>query len=97
MYSSAVYSNVDLSPIQKFSYLKTLLVGVAKEAIDGLSLSAESYSEAVDILKKRFGNKQKIIDKHMGLLLNMDSISLAGNVPALRRWYDRLETNIRAL
>lgn len=64
LYSSAVHSNVDLSPVQKFSYLKTLLVGVAKEAVDGLSLSAVSYDEAVDILKKRFGNKQKIIDKH---------------------------------
>ena len=97
LYDAAVHSNSELTDVQKFYYLKSLVEGVAKEAIEGLSLSADSYHEAVDILNKRFGNKQKIIDRHMGLLLNMDKVSSASSVTALRRLYDGIETNTRAL
>ena len=52
----AVHSNAVLTDVQKFSYLKTLVEGVTKGAIEGLALTAESYREAVEILGKRFGN-----------------------------------------
>ena len=71
--------------------------GLAKEAIDGLSLSKESHLEAVDILTKRFGNKQKIIDRHMSLLLNTERVSSVNNITALRRLSDNIEMNMRAL
>ena len=60
----------------------------AKEAISGLSLTTENYKEAVKILKKRFGNKQRIIAKHMDILLNIEQVSSPNNVVALRRLYD---------
>ena len=97
LYEVAVHSNPELSDVQKFSYLKSLVEGSAKEAIDGLSLSKESYLEAVDILTKRFGNKQKIIDRHMSLLLNTERVSSANNIAALRRLSDNIEANMRAL
>ena len=65
LYDAVVHSNSELTDVQKFSYLKSLVEGVAKEAIEGLSLSADSYREAVYILNKRFGKRQKIIDRHM--------------------------------
>ena len=36
-----------------------------QEAITGLSLTAANYEQAVTTLKKRFGSKQKIINKRM--------------------------------
>lgn len=91
-----MHSNSELE-IQKFSYLKSLMEGTAQEVIQGLSLTAEGYHEAVEILSKRFGNKQKIIDKHMSLLLNTERVVSARNITALRRLYDGIETNMRAL
>ena len=36
----------------------------AKDAISGLLLTAANYDEAIDVLKTRFGAKQRIISKH---------------------------------
>ena len=43
----------------------------ALDAISGLSLMASNYEEAIAILKKRFGNKQQIINRHMDILVNV--------------------------
>ena len=52
LYDVSVHSNSELTDVQKLSYLKSLVEGVAKEVIEGLSLLADSYCEAVDILNK---------------------------------------------
>ena len=96
-YEAAVHSNEELSAIQKYTYLRSLVEGQAKEAIAGLSLSTENYSNAVKILKKRFGNKQSIIAKHMDILLNIEQVTAANNLVALRRLQDQVEANTRAL
>lgn len=57
-FESAVHRSTHLSEIDKFNYLRSLLEGTAYDAIAGLSLSAANYTEAVEILKKRFGNKR---------------------------------------
>jgi DNA-binding transcriptional ArsR family regulator len=96
-YQAAVHSNPEISDVQKFTYLKSLVEGTAREAISGLSLSADNYEEAVGILEKRFGNKQRIIDRHLDILLNLEQVSSANNVVALRHLYDQVESNVRAL
>ena len=96
-FQAAVHSNTALSDVQKFTYLKSLVERTARDAISGLTLSADNYKEAVDILERRFGNKQKIIAKHMDLLINIDQVSSANHVAALRRLYDQVESNVRSL
>ena len=66
-------------------------------AVAGLKLTAANYTEAVDILKKRFGNKQQIISRHMDTLLELESVAAATNVKALRRLYDQVEFQVRSL
>jgi hypothetical protein len=92
LYSVAVHTNTSLSPIEKFTYLRTLLSHTAAEAISGLTLSAANYDEAVEILQSRFGNKEKIIAKHMEALLDLDSSS-----NNLRTLYDKVESHTREL
>ena len=67
-FESSVHNNTKLAPIDKFNYLNSLLVKSASEAISGLSLTAGNYDEAVAILKRRFGNKQSIINRHMEIV-----------------------------
>ena len=96
-YESAIHLNKDLSDIDKFNYLNSLLERTAREAIAGLALSSANYNEAVAILKKRFGNKQQIIAKHMDILLNLEAVTSSHNLRALRHLYDLTESHVRSL
>ena len=96
-YESAVHNNRELSDVDKFNYLRSLLERSAYDAIAGLTLSAANYREAIDILQKRFGNKQMIIAKHMETLLNAEAVSSDHHLRDLRRLYDTTESHIRSL
>ena len=60
-FKSAVHNNEDLSDIERFSYLRTLLEGPAYSTVAGLALTSANYEKAVDLLKQRFGQKQVIL------------------------------------
>jgi hypothetical protein len=74
-YKTAVHENPALSTIDKFNYLNSLLEGVAARSIQGLSLTADNYNSAVDILHKRFGKTQQVITSHMDELLKLPAFS----------------------
>ncbi len=82
-YQSAVHKNAELSDIDKFTYLKSLVQR------SGLTLTSANYHEAISILEKRFSNKQMIIAEHMDLLLNVEPVLSQNNLLALRRLYDK--------
>ena len=96
-YESAIHNNDNLSDIDKFNYLKSLLERTAYDAISGLTLTSANYHEAVAILKKRFGNKQQIISKHRDVLLNAEPVTSQHNLSGLRHLYDLIESHIRSL
>jgi len=53
--------------------------------------------KAIETLKKRFGNKQQIQDKHMDALLHMEAVTSSHNVKALRRLFDSVSSHVRSL
>ena len=79
------------------TYLKSKLEGEALEAISGYKLSNEKYRYAVviDILKKRFGNKQLIIDAHYRSLSHLSSAT--NQVVKLCSCYDNIERHLQSL
>jgi len=56
-------------------------------------------SQCITILKRRFGNKQLIINRHMETLLHISSVKsgLSGNTQPLRQLYDLIESQVRSL
>ena len=96
-FEASVHKNESLNVIDKFNYLNSLLERSAAEAISGLSLGASNYEEAIDILKARFGNKQQILNRHMEILLNLDSVTSHYHVRSLRQLHDTVESNVRSL
>ena len=96
-YQMAINDNTSLTEIEKFSYLRSLLQGPALDAISGLALSAANYKQAVDILQKRFGNKQMIISKHMDVLMNLEPVTSDRHLRDLRKLYDGTESHVRSL
>ncbi len=94
---SVIHSNEQLSDVDKFNYLRTLLERTAYDSIAGLTLSSTNYREAIEILKKRFGRKQLIISKYMETLLSFEAVTLDHNTKDLRQLYDSTESHIRSL
>ncbi|XP_037505670.1 uncharacterized protein LOC119381997 [Rhipicephalus sanguineus] len=64
-FSTAVHNNDDLSAAEKLNYLSTLVTGTAAAAISGLQATGECYEDAIDILKKRFGDERIIVQEHL--------------------------------
>ena len=57
---AAIDMNSLLSDIDKFNYLCSFLQGPVLKAIAGLTLIAANYQEAIEMLQKRFVNRQCI-------------------------------------
>ena len=66
-----------------------------KLRISGYQLFNENYPVVVDVLKRKFGNKQLIIDVHYH---NLSHLSPSTNqVNSLRQCYDAIEQSLRSL
>lgn len=69
--------------------------GETLKAISGYQLSNENYVVAINILKKRFGNKQLIIDAHYRSLSHLPPAT--NQITKLRSCYDNIECHLRSL
>ncbi|KAK8772528.1 hypothetical protein V5799_024231 [Amblyomma americanum] len=93
----AVQKSTELSNIDRLNYLKTLLTGEAVTAIAGLQASGDCYSDAVDILRQRFGNPEALVQDHMQGLIDVKPVFSARNVRALRGLYGEIHVHMRGL
>lgn len=96
-FKSAIHCNDEMSKVDKFTYLKTLLKSSAQTAIQGLPITEENYDTAVQILENRYGKKEMLIRSHINKLLNLPPIRNSSNLKELRNLYDACEIHIRSL
>ena len=96
-FESAIHSNTELSDVEKFNYLNSLLERSAREAVSGLALTAANYRQAIETLKKRFGCKQLIVNKHMDALLQVEAVTSSQNTRGLRKLLDSVNSHIHSL
>ncbi|XP_068738177.1 uncharacterized protein [Montipora capricornis] len=96
-FESAVHKNSNLSGVDKFNYLKSLLTGIAQSVVTGLALTSANYEKAVELLKRRFGNRQVVISSHMKALTNIPKVASTSEVKRLRSLYDTVESHVRGL
>ena len=92
IFDSSIHSNTSLATINKFSYLKTLLTGKVKDALNSFELTSENYDEAVVILKSRFEVPQVDIQPNVDILLALHPVSSSSNITELRKIYDAVES-----
>ena len=96
-FESAVHKNPNLSSVDKFNYLQSLLTGTARSTIAGLALTSANYEKAVGLLKQRFGNRQMVISSHMEVLTKLPRVESISEVKKLRSLYDTVESHVRGL
>ena len=95
-FEAVVHRRTDLTNIEKFTYLRSLLDKTALQAIEGFFLTAENYTAAWRLLNERFGNEQISISSYMNKILNISPVYLP-NVRSFRELYDNVESNVQAL
>ena len=67
IFDSSIHSNTSLPPINKFSYLKTLFTGKAKDALNSLELTSGNYDKAVVILKSCSGDPKVVTQSNIDI------------------------------
>ena len=95
-FDATIDIRVNISPIEKFTYLRGFLSGDALQTIQGMPLTQDNYKNAKDMLEKRYGNPQLIVSSHMNALLKLDKV-VSTRAKELRELYNKVEINTRAL
>jgi len=91
-FASAIHTNESLSNVDKFSYLRGLLLEPARSTIAGFALTSANYQSAVDLLKRRYGKKTAIQRTLVNELLNARPVYSDRDTARLRSFYDLFET-----
>ena len=96
-FKSTIHGNNNISAIEKFNYLPTLLKDSALSAISGITLSAKNYGQALEILQARYGNDQVLISAYMQKFVQIPKIQNSNDIKRLRFLCDSVETSVRNL
>jgi hypothetical protein len=96
-YKAAVHTNVSLSKVDKFNYLKSLVEGPVAAEIAGFSLTDDNYETAFKLLEEIFANPQIIVSSHVDALLKLEPVSNIHEIVKIRKLYDSIETHILSL
>ncbi|XP_077550606.1 uncharacterized protein LOC144163744 [Haemaphysalis longicornis] len=73
------------------------LEGDAAAAIAGLPTTQACYESAIQQLQDRFGDKRRIVQRHLRMLRRLHHVPSASDTRELRSLYDGVQLNIRCL
>ena len=82
--------------MQKLAFLKSFLLGLAAESIQGYTLTDDYYSLVLEFLNKRFGKKSLIIQAHMDAIIDLSKFDTMEN-NEVRSFQDTLKSNLRSV
>ncbi|GFY30067.1 uncharacterized protein TNCV_4073801 [Trichonephila clavipes] len=96
LFVSTVHSQVSISNVEKFQYLKGLLTNEPASLIKHMPISNDSYEEAWQKLLDRYDNKKQIVQSLIKTFLDQKPISEA-NCFNLRKLLDTSDECLRGL
>lgn len=94
-FDSMIVKNNNITPIQKFHYLKACLSGAAEKVISSMPLSSSNFELAWQILCDRYANTQLLIHNHIKSIFH--SKPIRDNSTGIRQLVDSLTSNLRSL
>ncbi|XP_076549255.1 uncharacterized protein LOC143307956 [Osmia lignaria lignaria] len=96
IFTSMIDRNEDLTPVQKFQYLRSTLTGKAAACIQALSTTDANYHDAIELLREKFDCPRRAILGHCDAL--RDIPKLVKDTPeALGDLVDTVNQHLRAL
>ena len=94
-FDSSNPGNTDLNDIDNFSYLQSFLCFSVIES--GLTVIPENYTEAKNILHKRYGNTIVQIIGLVNYFISLHPVKSMNNVSGLPNLIDKLKSSVRNL
>ena len=95
---SKIHSKINISNIDKFSYLKSILCPPAYETVSGLALTNQNCLQAVELLKLLlYGNPQLLINTYMEQFVKLDKIEKSNDVSKLRTFFNKIGITMQNL
>lgn len=94
LFTSSVHNNGDLTPSQKFHYLKSYLDGEAAGLLKHTLISEAGYLGAWEKLTKRYDRKGRIASSLIRKLFSLPSVSSSYS---LRKFVDEADELLRGL
>jgi hypothetical protein len=91
---SLIHENAKLENIQKLHYLRSCLGDEPRRIIESLSVSADSYNTAWQLLKERYQNKLLIVQHHINALFNLPQVTKSPN--SLRSLLDQTNAHLES-
>ena len=73
LFKSSVHERSNLKASQKFQYLRGQLKGEAANLIEGFNNSEAEYNEAIELLCKTYGKKDKLVQARLSALFDLKS------------------------
>ncbi|KAL0902399.1 hypothetical protein ABMA27_000280 [Loxostege sticticalis] len=96
LFTAIFHNNRTLSDVQKLFYLRKYLSDEALAVIINLPLVNESYTEAIDLLKRRFDNKARLISNHIYNILELPAMQ-RGTAVSIRSFISEVQQQLYAL
>lgn len=96
LFTAVIDNNKVLSDVQKLFYLRKYLTDEALGVIVNLPLVNESYKLALELLRKRYDNKSRLIFNHINILLQMP-VMQKGTAAAIRSFISQVQQQLYAL
>ncbi|XP_050555834.1 uncharacterized protein LOC126911643 [Spodoptera frugiperda] len=95
-FTSLIHNATEITPIQKYHYLRSSLKGSALQVIKSLDFCSDNYAVAWELLTNRFDNNKLLINNHVQSLFTLPTISKESPVQ-LRKIIDSVLKNLRSL
>ncbi|XP_033231724.1 uncharacterized protein LOC117182727 [Belonocnema kinseyi] len=70
-YEAMIHNEIDISDVDKFTYLRRVTTGPAHDKMKVLAITADNYSRAWALLDKTYSDQRLIISRHINLLLDI--------------------------
>ena len=99
---AGIFSNPNLADVDKFTYLRSSLTGDALNLIAGINMTADSFTDACDLLKTEYAKPDKLEACHFIDLLEMrPPVKRAGSdkldYKSLKDFKNKIVRNVRNL
>ncbi|KAE9521541.1 hypothetical protein AGLY_018067, partial [Aphis glycines] len=96
IFTSLIHNNADLSPVEKFFYLRSAVTGDAQNCIRCVETTSNNYEIAWNKLNKRYSNKKVLVQTHVKSMFELEPVTSESSA-RLRQFTDALTSHMSAL
>ncbi|XP_062535153.1 uncharacterized protein LOC134204342 [Armigeres subalbatus] len=95
-FRSLIHNNVQLTAIDKFTYLRSSVFGDALQEVSSVDLSGDNYEVAWKALEKKYENKKLIVKAHLDAIFAVEPVRRE-NFEALNHLINEFDRNLQML